>query len=927
MAINLDINSSSVFAARDAVRSLEKEYESLNNQVKNLNDIKKEEGNISIAQQKEMEELKNQMSSLNKEMNTYYETIDNLDTNNLTASFEDMYGAVKPLSTQIGELEDRLYQMKMAGEENSEEFLIISERVGIMKASIKEVDNQIDILAANKGILDVRQQFGALGTSIANLDFKSASMAVEGMTKKLKGMDINKFGNDMKSFGGVLKGGLTQGVKTASAAFKAMGMSLLANPIMLIVAVIAAIGVAMYLLKDKIAIFQKAFELLTIPLQLVMALFEKLIDYINDFTDLLGLTNVKEQKIAKEKADRYAKEAEDVENVNDVKSVYMNNELRRLQANGVNTKEEIDQETKLKENILLLEKEKVIAKIKAAKTAIDLLASKKKLSDDEKQELEDQKNELNVLRATIDTIDTDIALNKKTGNEKKQKIEDNAAKERLDKQKIANDKERAAQEKHQAKMLKLRQDALNYLNKIDQYYLDTKYDNEENQYDKDYKLLRDKLELEKAAVLSNTQLTEEEIQKINDYFDKLNKANEKKRDKAEEDARNEKLDRTLDVIKQTNDLIDENELKALEKKLKNIKDDNEAEVKLLKDIEIKKYNILKKSNKDKKDLEILNAKSKEEINEINNKYRIIEEEAEQEHQDTINDITKEGIEKQKKIRQDAFKDSIKQIKDGFDFVNSEYTAGYASIANNVLDGITEFKDILDNENMSIQDKALAMAQAGLAMVSNILAGISEQLNIELQSNLDNLNNSTDESMTRLEESLKNGTITQEQYNRQKYDLELKQFKKSDELQRKAFEENKKIKIAQASISMAEGMVAAYMGAQSIPLVGPVIGAVLAAAVGSMGAINIAKIKATNYKSGTAPTMEGGVGNVSIPDIPTNDNGPISSGMSSEHKQNSGTDGNNNSNNNQTIVVESKISVVEIEDVTKKVNNYSTSGEL
>lgn len=50
----------------------------------------------------------------------------NLD--NLSKSFEDVYGEVKPLSSRVGELEDRLYQMAQAGDTASEEFKQLHKR-------------------------------------------------------------------------------------------------------------------------------------------------------------------------------------------------------------------------------------------------------------------------------------------------------------------------------------------------------------------------------------------------------------------------------------------------------------------------------------------------------------------------------------------------------------------------------------------------------------------------------------------------------------------------------------------------------------------------------------------------------------------------------------------------------------------------------
>ena len=66
----------------------------------------------------------------------------NLD--NLSKSFEDVYGEVKPLSSRVGELEDRLYQMAQAGDTASEEFKQLTKEAARLKTAQKEVDEIMD---------------------------------------------------------------------------------------------------------------------------------------------------------------------------------------------------------------------------------------------------------------------------------------------------------------------------------------------------------------------------------------------------------------------------------------------------------------------------------------------------------------------------------------------------------------------------------------------------------------------------------------------------------------------------------------------------------------------------------------------------------------------------------------------------------------
>ena len=79
-----------------------------------------------------------------------------------------------------------------------------------------------------------------------------------------------------------------------------------------------------------------------------------------------------------------------------------------------------------------------------------------------------------------------------------------------------------------------------------------------------------------------------------------------------------------------------------------------------------------------------------------------------------------------------------------------------------------------------------------------------------------------------------------------------------------FETQKKFKISEATINTIQGMVAAFTGAMQLgPIAGPIVGGLLAAAVGVFGFSNVSKIK--NEKPGGSGAGGGAsVPNISIP---------------------------------------------------------------
>jgi hypothetical protein len=83
--------------------------------------------------------------------------------------------------------------------------------------------------------------------------------------------------------------------------------------------------------------------------------------------------------------------------------------------------------------------------------------------------------------------------------------------------------------------------------------------------------------------------------------------------------------------------------------------------------------------------------------------------------------------------------------------------------------------------------------------------------------------------------------------------ELKNAKGNEEeqekIKKKYFEKNKKIQIAQAYIATFQAAVQAYGAMAGIPVVGPALGAIAAAAAIVAGLANVSKIKSTEYEGG------------------------------------------------------------------------------
>jgi hypothetical protein len=91
--------------------------------------------------------------------------------------------------------------------------------------------------------------------------------------------------------------------------------------------------------------------------------------------------------------------------------------------------------------------------------------------------------------------------------------------------------------------------------------------------------------------------------------------------------------------------------------------------------------------------------------------------------------------------------------------------------------------------------------------------------------------------------------------------------KIESIKKKAFEDNKKMQIAQAIIGTLQSAVQAYQSLAVIPVVGPALGAAAAAAALIFGYKQVALIKAQKYESSSTGAAAGGGSIGSSPTVP------------------------------------------------------------
>ena len=133
----------------------------------------------------------------------------------LHASFEEVYGEVKPLTAQMGEMEDRLYQMALAGDTASKEFNDLLSEVGKYRKVQMDTDMVVDASATTMS----QKLGGAIQGAASGFALAQGSMALFGTESEELEKTLLKVQSAMAITQGI------EGLREGAKSFMAMGMA------------------------------------------------------------------------------------------------------------------------------------------------------------------------------------------------------------------------------------------------------------------------------------------------------------------------------------------------------------------------------------------------------------------------------------------------------------------------------------------------------------------------------------------------------------------------------------------------------------------------------------------------------------------------------------------------------------------------------
>ena len=187
----------------------------------------------------------------------------------------------------------RELQGAIANATDPETMTRLAQRAGELTDQLKDANEQIAVFATGSKFEAVSNSFGGIKNDLMSMDFEGASEKAQVFAKNLGNINPKDIS---KAFGGLMST-----LKTVGGAFVKLGMTILANPIFLLVAVIVAIVAAILIFLNKIGVLQKAIDILMIPINAV-------IDGLKALGDWLGLTTY----AADENAEKMAKANEKI---------------------------------------------------------------------------------------------------------------------------------------------------------------------------------------------------------------------------------------------------------------------------------------------------------------------------------------------------------------------------------------------------------------------------------------------------------------------------------------------------------------------------------------------------------------------------------------------------------------------------------------
>jgi predicted nucleic acid-binding Zn-ribbon protein len=487
--LNVKTNNKDVQSQFDNLRK------SIEKTTQEVEDLSKEFGDNSQEADKARQEL--------GKLTIAYDSLSKSATD-LNASFEQVYGELQPLTARMGEAEDRLYELALAGKQGTKEYNDLLQAV----SGYRKVQMQTDMVVDASATTMNQKLLGAVGGVAAGFEVAEGAAALFGVESSKLQETMVKLQSVMAISQGI------QGLKEAGSSFKALGSS------------------AMTALKGiRTGIAATGIGLLVIAVGLLVANFDKLKEA---FSSALGKAKAFEKGVSEQAAAARAA----IDNFGEYERT-----LRRLGK----TQDEIeskrrerfkraieDTEKELKANKKVYQEQ--LKNLETVQTfdKFGLNATGRALFGDE-EDAKAQREKVKETRAQLEKLKNDKF-------EFEQKIKDDAKQKREEDLQDYQDKIKAKQDLINADLEKIRENNRVALEE-NQARLRTEQEQEEFLVNQKF---NEQIKLAKKYKKDTTQLEIDQANQINEIRLKYQEIDYKQKEEARQKER--------DAIKQANDL-------------------------------------------------------------------------------------------------------------------------------------------------------------------------------------------------------------------------------------------------------------------------------------------------------------------------------------------------------------------------------------
>ena len=380
--------------------------------------------------------IKNNADEATKDFNTFNDALDETakSAKNVNSTFEEVYGELQPLTTRLGEAEDRLYELALAGDTTSKEYQELLTKVGEYRKIQIQTDLAVDgaattmtqklgsaLNAATSGFAATQgaialfgEENEALNESLLKVQSALAiQQGVQGLTEAYKELSIGtKLASGAQALFSTVVGGTSGALKVFRVALISTGIGAIVVGLGLLIANFDKVSNFVRKAVDGFDKLGGVMKIILFPITAVIEAFK----LVQQGLQAIGVIESEEDKAKEERYQaemrRIQDEVEARKRAFDARQKQFDREIALLEAEGKSSFALRQQ--KLEDSIAIQKQE-----ASALKTTIDLFETRAKALGQTTGILDDLRKQLEETNEAIKDQENQLAINVINNNKKK----------------------------------------------------------------------------------------------------------------------------------------------------------------------------------------------------------------------------------------------------------------------------------------------------------------------------------------------------------------------------------------------------------------------------------------------------------------------------------------------------------------------------